>query len=106
MVIRIDPAKMFKWLFIGLLAWEVALVILDAFMSEFEVVDIGAAQRLFNITREDALPNFFSSIQLLSVGLVVLLITLTVRENLRGTGSLVARGWGGHCWTIYLRWHR
>ena len=75
-VFNIDRDRLFKWLFIWLLVIAVALVFLDAFISEFEWVSIGAAQRLFNITREDAIPNFYSSSLLLAVGTVLLLITL------------------------------
>ena len=63
-------------------------------MSESGWVSIGAARRLFNITREDAIPNFFSSVQLLAVGAVLLLITLVVRAQSRGSGSKVVWGWG------------
>ena len=92
-VFNIDRDRLFKWLFVWLLVIAVALVLLDAFVSEFEWVDIGAAQRLVNITREDSIPNFYSSYLLLAVGTVLLLITLTVRRRTRGSGSRVAVGW-------------
>lgn len=94
MVIRIDQARLFKWLFIGLLAIEIAIVLLDAFISEFDWIDIGAAQRLVNITREDGIPNFFSSFQALAVGFVLLLITLVVRGQSRGSKPKLVLGWG------------
>ena len=68
-------------------------MILDAFMSEFGLVDIGATRRLFKTTREDGIPNFFSSIQSLSVG-VVLFIALVARDNNRSSGSKPALVWG------------
>ena len=93
-VIRVDRERLFRWLFGGLVATEVAIVLLDAFISEFEWVSIGAAQRLFNITREDGLANFFSSFQMLAVGFVLLLITLVVRSRSREPRSRTVIGWG------------
>ena len=94
MVIRIDQDRLFRWLFGGLLTTAVAIVLLDAFINEYEWVSIGAARRFFNITREDGFANFFSSIQLLAVGVVLVLITLVVKNQLRGSNSRVALGWG------------
>ena len=94
MLIRIDQRRLFLWLFAALLAIEVALLVLDAFISESGWVSIGAARRLFNITREDGVPNFFSTFQALAVGAVLLLVTLVVRGQSRGTGSKTFVGWG------------
>ena len=93
-LIRIDHDRLFKWLFAGLIAIEISLVLLDAFISEYEWVSIGAARRLFNITREDGVPNFFSSSQLLVAGVVLLLITVVARSQSRGSNSKVVVGWG------------
>ena len=94
MAIRIDQDRLFRWLFGGLLTIEVAVVLLDAFISEYRWVSIGAARRFFNITREDGFANFFSSIQLLAVGVVLVLVTLVVKNQLRGLNSKVVVGWG------------
>ena len=94
MVFRIDYAQLIKWLLISLLVTEVVLVLLDAFINEFRFASVGAARSIFNITREDALPNFFSSFQLLAVGGVLFLITLVVKAQSLGTGSRVTTGWG------------
>ena len=93
-VIEINQDRLFRWLFSGLLTTAVAIVLLDAVLSEFEWVSIGAAQRLFNITREDGIPNFFSSFQLLAVGVVLLMITIVVQRQSRGQGSRAVVGWG------------
>ena len=92
--IQLDRERLFNWLFGGLILIEVLLVLLDAVISEFEYVNIGAAQRLFNITREDGIPNFFSSFQMLATGSVLLLITMVVRRQSYGSGSRVTLGWG------------
>lgn len=92
MLINIDNERMLKRLIIALVAIEFALVLLDAVISEYRLTDIGAGRRLFNITREDGIPNFFSSFLLLGVGAVLLLITIVVRGQ--GSSSKVVWGWG------------
>ena len=93
MTITIDQDRLLKWLTAGLLSPAAVIVLLDAVFSEYEVVDIGAVRRLFNITREDGVPNFFSSFQALAVGVVLLLITLTVRSQSGGSNSKTVVGW-------------
>ena len=91
--IQLDRDRLFRWLFAGLILIEVLIVLLDAFISEFDYVTIGAARRFFNITREDGIANFFSSFQMLVTGGVLLLITLVVRRQSSGS-SKTALGWG------------
>ena len=85
---------MLWWLIPGLVTAEIAIVMLDALIAEFGWVSIGAARRLFNITREDGVANFFSSFQMLGVGAVLLLITLVVRGQNQGSRSGLVWGWG------------
>ena len=94
MLIRLDRDRLFRWLFAGLLITEVAIVLLDALISESGWVSIGAARRLFNITREDGVANFFSSVQALAVAGILLMITMVVRGQTRGTSSRTFVGWG------------
>ena len=61
---------MLWWLIPGLVTVEIAIVMLDALVTELGWVPIGAARRLFNITREDGVANFFSSFQMLAVALL------------------------------------
>ena len=94
MLVKINEKHLFTWLFVGLIATEVALVLLDAFVNEYEWASIGAARRFVNITREDGLPNFFSSVQLLAVGAVLILVTIIVRNQSRSLRSRTSIGWG------------
>ena len=94
MLIRLDRDRLFRWLFAGILIAEVAIVLLDALISESGWVSIGAARRLFNITREDGVANFFSSFQALAVAGILLVITMVVRGQTRGTASRTYVGWG------------
>jgi hypothetical protein len=54
------------WLFLGI---ELLIVFLDVFVNYYECSSIGAIRRMVNITREDSLSNWFSSLQLIMVGL-------------------------------------
>ena len=60
---------MFLWgltiLFLGLA---------DVFLNHYEWVDSGAIQSLVNISADDGLPNWFSSIQLLAIAIVLWMI--------------------------------
>ena len=94
MLIKIDQNQMFWWLIPGLVAAELAIVMLDALITELGWVSIGAAQRFFNITREDGVANFFSSFQMLTVGAVLLLITLVARGQSQGSRPRLVWGWG------------
>ena len=57
--IQVDRDRLFRWPFAVLILIEVLIVLLDAVISEFDYVTNGAARRLFNITREDGIANFF-----------------------------------------------
>ena len=92
--IKIDPDRLLWWLIPGLVTVELAIVMMDALISELGWVSVGAVQRFFNITREDGLANFFSSFQMLGVGVVLVLITLVVRSQTRGSTSKLFWGWG------------
>ena len=94
MLINIDRDKMLWWLIPGLATAEIAIVMLDAVVTELGWIPIGAARRFFNITREEGMPNFFSSFQMLSVGVILLLITLVVSRQNRGSRSGLVWGWG------------
>ena len=94
MVIKIDQNQMLWWLITGLVAAEIAIVMLDALVTELGWIPIGAVRRFFNITREDGVANFFSSFQMLAVAAVLLLITLVVRGQNQGSRSRLVWGWG------------
>jgi len=54
---------------------------------------MGLVRRLFNITCEDGIPNFFTSFQMLATAVVLLLITIIVRGQSLGSNSKVFFGW-------------
>ena len=57
-LIKIDQDKMLWWLIPGLVTVEIAILMLDALVTELGWIPIGAARRFFNITREDGILNF------------------------------------------------
>ncbi len=66
-VIKIEVWKVF---FI-LLFLELLLVVADVTLNYWEWIGSRPARRIFNITREDALANWFSSLQLLLVSILL-----------------------------------
>lgn len=77
--------------FLVLLTCEVLLVLSDAAISYARLISNRAIGRLFNITREDSIPNWFASMQFLLIALVLWVIYLRVREL--DTAKWKARGW-------------
>lgn len=73
------------------------LVLADIFINHLEWISSGAIQRLVNITRDDGLPNWFSSIQLLSISIVVWSIFLSLKYSKPNLMKKGIYGWG---WSI------
>ena len=57
--------------------WGIIILFLglaDVFLNFYVWIDSRAIQRLVNITKDDGLPNWFSSIQLLAIAIVLWII--------------------------------
>ncbi len=67
-----------------LLGFELFIVFLDVFISHYKWSSVGAIRRMVNITREDCLSNWFSSFQVISVGITVWLTAFVVRNQKEG----------------------
>lgn len=60
-----------------ILLWAIIILFLglaDVFINHYEWIDSRAIQRLVNITLDDGLPNWFSSVQLLAISVVLWMI--------------------------------
>ena len=68
------------WCFLGI---ELLIVFLDVFVNHYQWCSVGSIRRMLNITREDSLSNWFSSLQLIMVGSVLWLISFTVRKQMQ-----------------------
>ncbi len=68
-----------------LFGFELLIVFLDVFVSHYEWSSVGAIRRMVNITREDSLSNWFSSLQAIAVGSTVWLTAFAVRNQKEGT---------------------
>lgn len=68
-------------LFFFLLTFELLLVFGDVFLNEFEWISNRSLRRSFNITREDSIPNWFSSMQALLLGLTLFGIAYLARKK-------------------------
>ena len=61
-------------LFWCLLGFELFIVFLDVFVNHYEWSSVGSIRRMVNITREDSLSNWFSSLQAVTVDLPPFLV--------------------------------
>ncbi len=64
--------------------FELFIVFLDVFVNHYKWSSIGAIRRMVNITREDSLSNWFSSIQAVVVGAVIWSTAIGVRKQMQG----------------------
>ena len=71
-------------IFWSLLGFELFIVFLDVFVNHYHWSSVGSIRRMVNITREDSLSNWFSSIQVIVVGSVIWLTALAVRKQMEG----------------------
>ena len=73
-----------KRIFWCLLGFELFIVFLDIFINHYRWSSVGSIRRMVNITREDSLSNWFSSIQAIVVGVVIWLTAISVRKQMQG----------------------
>ncbi len=63
-----------KRLLSALVICTLSILIADIIFNHYKVTDIGAIRRFFNITREDGIANFYSSLLLVANGVTLLLL--------------------------------
>ena len=66
--LSLDKDAIIRRVFWTLLGIELFIVFLDVFVNHYKWISIGATRRMVNITREDSLSNWFSSLHLVAVG--------------------------------------
>lgn len=86
--ISFNTKKIVKWVFWSLLIFEFFIVFGDIFFNEFEWLSSSSLRRFFNITREDSLGNWFSSVQTLLVALVLFAIA-AIRQSKDKVGWMI-----------------
>ena len=80
----LKPDSITRKIFWCLLGFELFIVFLDVFINHYEWCSVGSIRRMINITREDSLSNWFSSIQAVAVGSVIWLTAIGVRKQMAG----------------------
>ncbi len=63
-----------KRVLIALVFCSLAILFADVLLNHYKVIKIGAVRRFFNITREDGIANFYSSLLLVANGVTLLLV--------------------------------
>ena len=78
-----------------ILGFELFIVFLDVFVNHYKWSSVGAIRRMVNITREDSLSNWFSSLQAIVVGSVIWLTAIGVRKQMQGNYKRKFYCWAG-----------
>lgn len=91
--LQLNSDHFIKRVFWALVGCELSIFFLDILFNHYNLVKIGALKRLFNITREDGLANFFSSFQLIVVGIVLFLIYWASKKNKNPKSFIDEKGW-------------
>ncbi|GAX59630.1 amino acid transporters [Candidatus Scalindua japonica] len=92
--ISLNPKSFTRRVFWSLLGFELVIVFLDIFINHYKWSSISTIRGMLNITREDSLSNWFSSIQAVTVGTVVWLTAIGVRRQMKG-GNYIRKF---YCW--------
>ncbi len=79
--VRIDGTRAIRYLLIALVTIEVLFVVGDVVMNRFDLIDVGAVRRFWNIAREDGVASWFGTTQTWMVGLTALLLYLVQRDD-------------------------
>lgn len=93
LVLDVDSEKLVGRVVLTAVGVEILLVFLDATVNAAYWADSGAVRRLFNITREDALPSFFAVAQTLLVAATLWAVVVVVRAGRRRDGRGRVVGW-------------
>jgi len=88
----VDPKSLIWYVAFTAVAVEVTLVLLDFLVNYARPEGHGSIRRLFNITREDALPSWVGTTQTFLIALTLCVIWIVVRR--RCTSVWSRRGWG------------
>jgi hypothetical protein len=91
--IATSPASVVKRVLLICISCEVALLLLDVLVARTGILGFRPMARIFDVTSESSLGNFFSSVQALGVALVLFLIRCRVRIE-GPTARWRRRGWG------------
>jgi hypothetical protein len=87
----VRPQSLIWYVAFTAVAVEITLVLLDLLVNYARPDGHGSIRRLFNITREDALPSWFATTQTFLIALTLCVIWLVVRQ--RNLSAWSRRGW-------------
>ena len=86
--IVIDESRWIKWLFGTCVGIEVGIILMDIFFNYLHGIPFAPLRRAFNITREDAIGNWFSSLQALTIAVVLFVLYLSTSPRKKGWAIL------------------
>ncbi len=89
LAVQVSRRRFIKRLFYFCLSMEVFIVLADIFLNHLKWLPFRPLRRVFNITREDALGNWFSSTQTLVIGISLWIIFAMDRREKKKWGWAV-----------------
>ncbi len=92
---NLKPDVITNRVFWCLLGFELIIVFLDVFINHYEWSSVGAIRRMVNITREDSLSNWFSSLQAIVVGSVIWSTAIGIRKQMQSNHKRRFYCWAG-----------
>jgi hypothetical protein len=91
--LHLDHSSILKGSIFLVLSIELFILLSDIFLNHLKWIPYSPLRRVFNITREDGLSNWFSSTQALFAGLIALALAY-LYFSARSRLNLKALGWG------------
>ena len=92
-------------IFWALLGIELFIVSLDVFVNHYKWTSIGAIRRMVNITREDSLSNWFSSLHLVAVGTILWFNAIAARIQIQNShAKRRVSCWAGYSGFLLITW--
>lgn len=79
---EVDRNKLVDKVFNALLGTEIFLFAADLFLNHGKWISSRSLRKVFNITREDSLPNWFSATQAFMIGLLIWALYFSYRKDI------------------------
>lgn len=92
-----DAKTILKTIFISLVLIEILMILADVFLNHYRWLDNRSLRRSFNVTREDSIQNWFSTMQTMLVSLSLFVIYYLNKFEIHHKVSKLTQ----YCWLLF-----